>query len=144
MISLYTVRRYCKDFHLIKNYEKAINDDTQTWHCHHILEESGYSGKDLMNLGLYYNRPPEELIFLTPFEHKQLHGLNMSDETKEKKRKSMMGKNKGINHPMYGKAPWNKGKKTSEEQKQKLSKSHKNTHRVYDNPEHTKWHMEKN
>jgi hypothetical protein len=30
----------------------------------------------------------------------------------------------------------------SEEQKQKLSNSARGKHRVYDNEEHTKWHLE--
>lgn len=28
----------CEDISLIENYEKAVNDKTQTWCCHHKLE----------------------------------------------------------------------------------------------------------
>lgn len=28
----------CEDISKIENYEKAIVDVTQTWHCHHRLE----------------------------------------------------------------------------------------------------------
>ena len=33
------------------------------------------SMKDLIMMNLYYNRPAEELIFLTRAEHKKLHKL---------------------------------------------------------------------
>ncbi len=46
---------------------------------------------------------------------------------------------------LIGKPPYNKGKRgVRKETSDKMSAVHKDTHRVYDNPEHTKWHMEKN
>lgn len=68
----------CGDITKIENYDKAINDTTQTWHCHHRLEiheDYRNSMGDLILMNLYYNRPPEELIFLTPKEHSNLHKL---------------------------------------------------------------------
>ena len=62
---------YCReDLSLIENYDKAINDNTQIWRCHHRLEiqDNGkiiYTSKQLQDMGLYYNRPASELIFLT-------------------------------------------------------------------------------
>ena len=57
-----------------ENYEIAINDPKNTWICHHkngiLLHKSA---KELDEIGLYYNRPPEELIFVTKSEHKTLH-----------------------------------------------------------------------
>ena len=50
---------------------------------------------------------------------------------------------KHISEGRKGCIPWNLGKKWSEDVKNKLSASKKGTHRVYDNVEHTKWHMEK-
>lgn len=35
--------------------------------------------------------------------------------------------NRGVNNPMYGKIPWNKGKSWSKEMKDKFSNSHKNS-----------------
>lgn len=73
------IRKICKDFKKIENYSKAIKDKKTIWHCHHRLEiHSDYtnSAKDLKLMGIYYNRPPEELIFLTPKEHMQLHNNN--------------------------------------------------------------------
>ena len=56
---------------LIENYDKAIADTTQTWVCHHRreLEPDRKTSEDLKALGLYWNRPPEELIFLTSSDH---------------------------------------------------------------------------
>lgn len=70
MINIKGVKKYCcDDIALIENYETAINDTTQTWEIHHRLEiqEDGtlISRDELINKGLYYNRPSDELIFLT-------------------------------------------------------------------------------
>ena len=66
----------CEDLSLIENYDKAIADMTQTWHCHHrgeILPCGIFSPNDLKKFGLYFNRPASELIFLTKAEHTRLH-----------------------------------------------------------------------
>lgn len=90
MICEETAKKYCcEDLSNIENYETAINDTTQTWHCHHrgeILPCGRFSADDLNKFGLYFNRPAAELIFLTPAKHKRLHttGNNLSDETKKK------------------------------------------------------------
>lgn len=70
------IEKLCADYTKIENYEKAINDDSQMWHCHHRLEiheDYTNSVKHLKMMNLYYNRPPEELIFLTNSEHMRLH-----------------------------------------------------------------------
>lgn len=68
---------YCKeDISLIENYEQAINDKEHVWECHHRLEiGEGYtnSTEDLNLMNLYYNRPANELIFLTKSEHCSIH-----------------------------------------------------------------------
>ena len=80
-----TVKLYCDgDASKIENYEEALKDTTQIWHCHHRLEthtsNGGLRPKDaqlkiveLKALNVYYHRPPEELIFLTSSEHMSLH-----------------------------------------------------------------------
>lgn len=78
----------CEDLSLIENYELAINDNTQTWECHHrreILPCGRFSRDDLKKFGLYYNRPAAELIFLTQTAHRQLHlkGVPLSEATKK-------------------------------------------------------------
>jgi len=83
MISENTLKEYCcENVSLIENYDKAIKDNTQIWHCHHRLEthnrdgslrENTLSPTQLNELGLYYNRPANEFIFLTHTEHLKLH-----------------------------------------------------------------------
>lgn len=98
--------RYWADGELtkIENYDKAANDLTQTWDCHHRLEiqnEKTVSRSDLIKQGLYYHRPAEELIFLTHREHKKLHNTGKYNQ---------------------GHIPWNKGKKMSEAYKESCKK----------------------
>lgn len=120
MINEYYAKKFCKDdISKIENYEKAIADMTQTWDLHHRLEltldgEFALSREQLKMHDMYYNRPYYELIFLTKAEHRRLHGINMSDETRRK----MSEARKGENHPFYG-------KHRSEETRRKISESHK-------------------
>ena len=67
----------CRTPELIESYDKAITDTTQVWNCHHRLETHTSDGErrlvdisraELIALGMYYDRPPEELIFLTKKE----------------------------------------------------------------------------
>ena len=65
-----------EDISLIENYQEAVSDDTQIWHCHHrgeILPCGVFSQHDLKKFGLYWHRPASELIFLTPSEHHRIH-----------------------------------------------------------------------
>lgn len=152
MISGSVLKFCCEDISLIENYKEARYDTSQIWECHHRLEIQGdkiLSMQDLKEMGLYYNRPASELIFLTRSEHRSIHGKgrSLSDKIKEKLSKAHSGKIlseehkkkiskslKGKNNPMYGKKrfdlsfrnktnPPTKGKKMSEEQKMKISKA---------------------
>ena len=163
MINIINVKKFCnEDITLIENYEKAIND-TQTWDCHHRKEtDEGLSLKQLKELGLYYDRPASELIFLTKSEHRSLHhqgknhhmyGKHHSEETKKKQSDSHKGihpseeTRKKQSESMKGKVSGMKGKHHSKETKKKQSDSHKNQipknkgkHRVYD--ENGNYHYE--
>lgn len=106
---------YCKDeVSKIENYDKAIADTAHTWDLHHRLEltldgELAHSRDELKRLGMYYNRPYFELIFLTKDEHMRLH-------------------KKGKNNHFYGKKEENTsmyGKHHSEESRKKMAESHK-------------------
>lgn len=133
------IRRICEEYWLIENYEKAVNDKTQVWECHHRLEiqdDKILSYKELMDSGLYWHRNPEELIFLTKSEHSKLHKSkeNLKRETREKYSQRSKGKPtwiKGKKHTEGSKQKmreaWEKRKLTpvSEETRQKLSESHK-------------------
>lgn len=73
MISKQTIKKFCcEDPSLIENYDKAINDTTQIWHCHH-KRENIYTRKELIQRNEYFKRPASELIFLTNSEHMSLH-----------------------------------------------------------------------
>ena len=110
----HSFERYCKDYENIENYEKALADNFKGWHCHHRLETHTSDGirrpvdipqAELMALGMYYHRPPEELIFLTIKEHNAYQ----------------KGKQAGENNPFYG-------KKHTEETRNKIGEAHKGTH----------------
>ena len=108
MINLGCVKTYCKgDITKIENYDKAINDKTQTWVCHHRLEISPWSGKHitparLKELDMYFDREPEELIFLTRGEHMLIHNQNpernkhISESNKGKKHSEEWNRKTGI------------------------------------------------
>ena len=115
MINESQAKKFCKDeISKIENYDKAINDTTQTWEIHHRLEltldgEFAHSREELKRLGMYYNRPYFELIFFTKSEHRRLH-------------------KRGNNNPFYGKHLKGKnsphyGKHHSEDARQKISEA---------------------
>ena len=110
----YNFKRYCKDYKNIENYEKAKKDDFIGWECHHRLETHTPEGerrgedishKELIALGLYYNRPANELIFLKISEHTSLHwkGRHRPAEVRRKMAELRKGKYTGEKNPMYGK-----------------------------------------
>lgn len=98
----------CEDISRIENYELAKADNFKGWCIHHRLELVSTGAvvdstmQDLIDWGIYYNRPADELIFLTKTEHNHIH---------------LVG-NK-----------WNIGRKLTEEHKQKLIDANKN--RIY-------------
>ena len=102
----HTFERYCKDYENIENYEAAKKDNFKCWECHHRLQTwtsdgdrraVDISAAELQALGMYWNRPAEELIFLRKVEHDSLH-------------------NEGEHNSMYG-------KKHTEETKKKMSEA---------------------
>ena len=127
----------CRTPELIENYDKAIADTTQVWNCHHRLETHTSDGEkrlvdisraELIALGTYYDRPPEELIFLTKAEHQRLHNVGKPSPMKGKHHteewtRKIAESNKGKHDIGY-----NKGKQFSEGWKLKLSESHKGKH----------------
>ena len=113
MINQKQARKYCgEDISLIENYEQAKKDLIQTLDIHHRKEDDGYSRQDLKDNGLYYNRPANELIFLTSKEHRSLHmkGKKHTEEARQK----MSDAKKGVH--------------LSEETKRKMSDAKKGVH----------------
>ena len=87
---------FCKeDISKIENYDKAVNDTTQIWHCHHRTEIWwNCSKQDLIDNDCYNDRKACELIFLTPTEHLRLHmqGRSVSVDTRKKMSDANLGK----------------------------------------------------
>lgn len=126
MICEYTVKKFCKDkISLIENYDKAIADSNNMWHCHHRREITT-SRKELIKIGEYYSRPASELIFLTKAEHSALHnkgnkymlGKHLSEETRRKMSEAKKGKHlsdeakRKLSAAKQGSHWWNNGIKT--------------------------------
>ena len=108
------LEKYCTNYKNIEDYDEAVKSPLK-YDLHHRREISkSKSASDLIAENLYYNRPPEELIFLEHGEHVRLHKANLSAETKQK----MSDARKGDKNPMFGKHP-------SAESRQKMSDAHK-------------------
>lgn len=72
MICESTVKKYCcEDISLIENYEEAVNSN-EKWECHHKNGEI-YTHQELIDKDLYWNRPANELIFLSKHQHASFH-----------------------------------------------------------------------
>ena len=144
MINERNAHKYCRDdISKIENYDKAIADDTQTWHLHHRLEltldgEFALTTEQLKMHDMYYNRPYYELIFLTPAEHMRLHMKDkyLPDDTKQRISNKLKGVKHGtmseehrrkLSESKKGKSPWNKGKHGiySEEARRKMGEANK-------------------
>lgn len=94
-----TVCNFCEDgkIHLIENYDMAVSDENEMWECHHRLEiqDDGteLSSRELKERGLYWKRPPNELIFLRREDHRKLHfRTNLYKISLEKTRNNSIGK----------------------------------------------------
>ena len=131
MINENKARKYCKeDLSKIKNYDKAIADTTQVWHCHHMTETWwNCTRKDLIENECYYKRKACELIFLTPLEHNRLHrkGHALSDETRRKLSESLKGKTRAqfSDETRNKMSEAKKGRTFSEETRKKMSEVRK-------------------
>ena len=79
MINAYMAKLYCSDdITLIENYQQAISDEERMWEIHHRREcdsegRTLFTGTQLKEMGLYFNRPAAELIFVTRSMHWKLH-----------------------------------------------------------------------
>ena len=124
----------CENISKIENYNKALASKT-TWDIHHKREITENKTKQqLIDEDLYFNRPADELIFLSRKEHNRIHrehnpknminwikagsaavrGVNKTDEHKQKISDSLKEYFKSHDH-------WNKGGTVSDEVKQKIS-----------------------
>ena len=74
-----------KKLELIENYECAKADNFKGWVIHHRIElhpdySLRYSREKLIELEIYYNRPPSELIWMKRNEHARIHMISMQME----------------------------------------------------------------
>ena len=125
MICEKTVRKYCcEDISLIENYDKAVNDKTQVWHCHHRLEtELHKTQEELKEMNMYWSVEAKYLIFITKADHNSLHLKNKKfSEEHIKKIKDNHPDFKGEKNPMFG-------KHHTVETKLKMKKPHKPFHK---------------
>lgn len=129
------IEKICKNYSKIENYEKAANDKTQVWICHHRLGEI-VSREYLISHNDYYDISPNELIFVTETQHVKIHHKNkyFSAEYRKKLSEANKGKKfsdehkKHLSEALKGREAWNKGKTLSEDYKNKLSEAHKGKH----------------
>ena len=133
MINIGKVKKFCKDYTKIENYDEAVKDTTQTWHCHHILGEI-LSREQLKDHDFYYYVPPCMLKFVTCAEHRRLHNKEKqrTAETRRKISEAMKGKThtyetkrKMSEETRMKMSESHKGKKFSDETRRKMSESHK-------------------
>ena len=137
----------CEPLELVESYAAAKADDFEGWCMHHRLEiqpdGARVSAKELIDQGLYFGRPAEELVFMRREEHTSLHhkGKAISAEYRKKLSESLSGENnpffgkhhseetrRKISESCKGKPGWLKGKHQLEDTCQKISEAAKGKH----------------
>ena len=115
---------YCIDPENIENYEKAKKNNFKGWEVHHRLETHNSDGErrlvditrdELIALGMYWNRPASELIFLKRCKHRSLHmkgNTRRLDKCHSEESKKKIGEA-------------NKGKHRSEQTRKKMGEAKK-------------------
>lgn len=72
-------KKYCSEpLELVENYQQAEADGFKGWCLHHRREiendGSAKTAQELIDKGMYLNRPADELVFMTNEAHRKLHG----------------------------------------------------------------------
>ena len=128
MINIKKVKRFCKDYTRIENYEEAVNDQSQVWVCHHILGEI-LSREQLLDHDFYYDVPPCMLKFVTSAEHNQIHKQFKGKHHSEETRRKMSEAHRNISDETRRKmSESHKGKHHNEESRRKLNEANKGKH----------------
>ena len=114
-VKLNQLEAICKDYTKIENYDKAIADKEYKWEPHHRLESHFSDGTsrgipnnfllkdELIALDMYYDRPPEEIIFIRYDEHRRLHfkGLIRGKQSEEHKAKLAIARTEAAKRGAY-------------------------------------------
>ena len=138
-------KQYCKNYQDIENYEAAKKDNFKGWHCHHRLQTWTSDGErrlvditveELQALGMYYNRPASELIFMKHSEHSSLHS--------EGEHNRMYGKKHSEEARNKMSCSWNYDKHFTEETKKKMSEQKKCEKNPFYGRHHTEEAKKKN
>src|SRR5574344_897664 len=130
---------YCSHIENIENYELAKADNFVDWDIHHRLETHNSDGvlrpvylsaKELKALGMYYNRPASELIYMKRDEHARLHnnGKHFSDETRAKLREAWKHRAPVSAETRAKQSAANRGKHPSDETRAKIGAAHRDRH----------------
>lgn len=86
-------KKVCPNFAEVENHDKAAADNYEGWVLHHKLGV-GVPREELMELNLYYDRPPQELIFVTEKEHRGIHNKGMKHKESWRRKISKVWKGK--------------------------------------------------
>ena len=123
------LKKYCTAYNNIENYTEAVKSPL-LYDLHHRREISeNKARKQLIAEDLYFHRPPEELIFIEHGEHKRLHNLNSSEETRHKISESKKGHlvsedtRKKMSAALKGEKSYMYGKPKSAETKNRISEA---------------------
>lgn len=101
-------KKFCKDYDKVEGYERAVSSD-EPYFIHH--KQGIYiSREELVELGWYYDCPPDCLMWVTKSEHNAIHSAHMRCEHRRK-----------LSDARKGKPAPNKGKPFSDETKKKIS-----------------------
>ena len=93
------VNPFCSEYEKVENYEKAKADNFIGWDRHHRLETHNSDGEkrlifitpeELIALDMYYNRPPEELIWLKHTDHSSLHHKGKNERIRNSKARNTL------------------------------------------------------
>ena len=132
------LKSYCSEpLELVENYQQAKAENFKGWCIHHRLEiqpdGTRVSAQELIDQGLYYGRPAEELVFMRKLEHHRLHWIGNTF-------------NKGRHHSAEHRqkiAAANKGKHPSEEARLKMSAAKKGENHPFFGMHHSAEHCKK-
>ena len=137
----------CEPLELVENYQQAKADNFAGWCIHHRLEiqQDGtrVSRQELIDKGLYYDRPASELVFMKVCEHRRLHligntlnkGRTPSADTRLKMSAAKKGEKCyifGMHHSAETRLKMSaarKGKNHSAETCKKIAEANKSKHR---------------
>lgn len=103
------LRRICKEYELVENYNEAVADTEKKWVLHHRKELVATGGErfmraeELIELGLYFDLPKEDLIFLRKDIHDAMHKKECpnTEESNRKRSEAMKGREFSKAHRMH-------------------------------------------